>query len=197
MTPAEIEETFRTHGPFLAKQAHRARRMTGRELDDCMQDVGIIFLASCRAWTPEGGANIRTFARRLIWQGTNAAKKRGRSRKRDGFTVSLDQDQGDEIGECTLHDVLGVESSQEKAVDELALCARVSRALAKLPPTEREVIVSRFYADETLAETGREVRRRTGTKQLGMGRAAVRLIEQRALERLRKYLASDAPCPTS
>lgn len=95
-----------------------------------------------------------------------------------GFTVSLNDEfgRGDDKGE--LIDFIPV---PDKSPEDEAFSSEIARALAMLPPRERDVMRLRYIEGMTLKETG---------ETLGFRKQRAEQIEKQAIDRLRKRLTT-------
>jgi RNA polymerase sigma factor (sigma-70 family) len=160
-----VAEIVRRNMPMVIKIAKGCVRRNGDMIE--LVQVGAIALWKCAKdydWTR--GTSFSTFAwiavQRAIWQST-------RKRKRDGAFESVD----------SLDAFVGRFSAKDAAGESIAA------AVADLPEYDRYVIERRFgldgdYRQSTLAQLGEE---------LGVSREQVRLIQVRALGRLKERLA--------
>jgi RNA polymerase primary sigma factor len=112
-----------------------------------------------------------------------------------GAAVSLDRPMG-ERGDVTLGDLLRAteNADPERVLERRDAAARVRRALARLDPADRLVLMRRFGLDG-----GEEQPLRRVGASVGMSREGARLRERQALQRLRRELlrrrmsVNDAP----
>ncbi len=173
MTPAEEAEIFRTHKPFVHKHA---RKSLGVEYDDAVQNASLSFLLALRQWTPEGGANVRTFASNYLWWRRAYLKK---LQSRQVRTVSIETPI-DEDG-TSLRDVLGSPATQEDEAIRAQELRSAKAEIAKLPPRTQKLLRLRFEKGWTLARIG---------KQLGLSRERIRQIEAAALDTVRERISA-------
>lgn len=179
MTPAEETEIVRTHAPFVMKRAVREAR-AGLELDDCVQEGYISLVLACRKWTPEGGANIRTFAANsMAWRSNQRRLTRAHPKRAHAPHASMDAELTVEGDGWTLHDIVGAPATQEETLDVERRAALLQAAIRSLPRRERDVIERRFFEEETLAEIG---------DSWGLCRERIRQIESAALATLKTKL---------
>jgi RNA polymerase sigma-70 factor (ECF subfamily) len=157
MTDAEFREAYRRHKDVLYRFA---RRMTGSAAvaEDVVQDSFLLLWRNAAVYDPDRGG-LRSF---LIGVARNIALKRLRSDR-----------PCDELEEDSLVagfiDLEGLERAEA-----------VARAVASLPPLQREALILAEYEDMSLEEIGRATEVEV---------AAVKSRLHRARENLRRMLA--------
>ncbi len=178
MTPEEISAAVVRHTPYMRILAGKRARLRQEDPDDALQEVWLAFVRACHSFNPEAGANLLTWATRLVNQSAIRDWRKGTREKHKHSSVSLDAPLRLEEGvveETSLHDLLGVPAKQSDTLQGKEL----HQAIERLPHRERSIIRRRFFEDETLEQVGVE---------WGLCRERVRQIERVALERLRESL---------
>lgn len=199
MTEAEAVEQFRA---FVIKTARSFKTAVPEE--DLVQEGYLAVALAFRQWKPEGGASLFTWIRQPVYhamlklvkeqdrrggkfrggkQGLTDGSRSGFDKTRKADIVSLDHprnavalQQADELGDSlTLHEIVGTFTDPG---DVFAL-EKLPEAVARLTEEERKVIRLRFEGGLTHAQVGR---------RLGANRETARLIEQRALKRLKAMM---------
>jgi len=99
-----------------------------------------------------------------------------RGEKVEGFTVSLNDEVGENDGKAQLIEFI---PAHGKSPEDEAFSSEIAKALALLPPQERDVMRLRYQNGMTLKETG---------KTLGFRKQRAEQIEKQAIDRLRKRL---------
>lgn len=98
MTFAEVLDLFT---PLIYKEINRQKSLFNRvseERDDMFQDASMYLWKAYEKYELEKGYHFTTFARRYIQRGVQNMTRENQRQKRDGVTVSMDQQVKDEEG---------------------------------------------------------------------------------------------------
>lgn len=98
MTFAEVLNLFT---PLIYKEINRQKSLFNRvseERDDMFQDASMYLWKAYEKYELEKGYHFTTFARRYIQRGVQNMTRENQRQKRDGVTVSMDQQVKDEEG---------------------------------------------------------------------------------------------------
>ena len=98
MTFAEVLDLFT---PLIYKEINRQKSLFNRvseERDDMFQDASMYLWKAYEKYDLEKGYHFTTFARRYIQRGVQNMTRENQRQKRDGVTVSMDQQVKDEEG---------------------------------------------------------------------------------------------------
>ncbi len=157
---------------------------------DDLEAAGRLGLAHAAArFDPARGISFGAFARRRVLgamidhlRSTDMLSRDDRKRHRDGglpffvLQLRLIDETDDGIAEPA-----SVEPTPAEWLQRTHVCRQVQRAIGRLPHRERYVIRQHFYRGRALRAIGLD---------LGVGEARTSQLKQRALERLRYWLAS-------
>lgn len=98
MTFAEVLDLFT---PLIYKEINRQKSLFNRvseERDDMFQDASMYLWKAYEKYELEKGYHFTTFARRYIQRGVQNMTRENQRQKRDGVTVSMDQQVKNEDG---------------------------------------------------------------------------------------------------
>lgn len=98
MTFAEVLDLFK---PLIYKEINRQKSLFNRvseERDDMFQDASMYLWKAYEKYELEKGYHFTTFARRYIQRGVQNMTRENQRQKRDGVTVSMDQQVKNEEG---------------------------------------------------------------------------------------------------
>lgn len=98
MTFAEVLDLFT---PLIYKEINRQKSLFNRvseERDDMFQDASMYLWKAYEKYELEKGYHFTTFARRYIQRGVQNMTRENQRQKRDGVTVSMDQQVKNEEG---------------------------------------------------------------------------------------------------
>lgn len=98
MTFAEVLDLFT---PLIYKEINRQKSLFNRvseERDDMFQDASMYLWKAYEKYDLEKGYHFTTFARRYIQRGVQNMTRENQRQKRDGVTVSMDQQVKDDEG---------------------------------------------------------------------------------------------------
>ena len=98
MTFAEVLDLFT---PLIYKEINRQKSLFNRvseERDDMFQDASMYLWKAYEKYDLEKGYHFTTFARRYIQRGVQNMTRENQRQKRDGVTVSMDQQVKNEEG---------------------------------------------------------------------------------------------------
>lgn len=98
MTFAEVLDLFK---PLIYKEINRQKSLFNRvseERDDMFQDASMYLWKAYEKYELEKGYHFTTFARRYIQRGVQNMTRENQRQKRDGVTVSMDQQVKDDEG---------------------------------------------------------------------------------------------------
>lgn len=98
MTFAEVLDLFT---PLIYKEINRQKSLFNRvseERDDMFQDASMYLWKAYEKYELEKGYHFTTFARRYIQRGVQNMTRENQRQKRDGVTVSMDQQVKDDEG---------------------------------------------------------------------------------------------------
>lgn len=98
MTFAEVLDLFT---PLIYKEINRQKSLFNRvseERDDMFQDASMYLWKAYEKYDLEKGHHFTTFARRYIQRGVQNMTRENQRQKRDGVTVSMDQQVKDDEG---------------------------------------------------------------------------------------------------
>ena len=98
MTFAEVLDLFK---PLIYKEINRQKSLFNRvseERDDMFQDASMYLWKAYEKYDLEKGYHFTTFARRYIQRGVQNMTRENQRQKRDGVTVSMDQQVKDDEG---------------------------------------------------------------------------------------------------
>jgi len=186
----EVEKGFRfsTYGAWWIKQA------ITRALIDQGKTIRVpVYMSELMGKVKKAQEEYR--------QNNNGEPSRAEIAKKLGFTVakvaeiemlmnkksSLEAPVGDD-GESQLGDFIEDESSMsiESGINRIAQKEQISVLLENLPDREREVIDLRFGVTDGVARTLAEI-----ADELGISRERVRQIEEKALRKLKQFVADN------
>lgn len=171
---------------FVAMQAGKISRQnqdyTAADYDDYYQSGFLAMVEAVESYSPDEGAVF------LTWFGyylqSAFAEVGGYRRAKDKasplrYAKSLDAPINDTDG-LTLADSIAAPGNDYEDVEDRVFNEQLHDALessmSKLPEQQRDTLRQRFYEDKTLREVG---------EQIGISIEAVRLIENKALRRMR------------
>lgn len=181
-------ELFKAIQPMMINIARIHSLRNGMPFDDVFQDTSLGFLRAVELWSPKGGANFLTYVGNWLHAlGNRSGMKhrgaRGNVRDPNRTHASLDAPVSSISDGATddqsLHDFIGVDADQDTSVEAIERAEFVTRAVARLPKKEREVIRERMN-DRTFDSIG-------GDRKCS--RERIRQIQERALLRLGQRLA--------
>ena len=98
MTFAEVLDLFK---PLIYKEINRQKSLFNRvseERDDMFQDASMYLWKAYEKYELEKGYHFTTFAKRYIQRGVQNMTRENQRQKRDGVTVSMDQQVKNEEG---------------------------------------------------------------------------------------------------
>lgn len=98
MTFAEVLDLFK---PLIYKEINRQKSLFNRvseEREDMFQDASMYLWKAYEKYELEKGYHFTTFARRYIQRGVQNMTRENQRQKRDGVTVSMDQQVKDDEG---------------------------------------------------------------------------------------------------
>lgn len=98
MTFAEVLDLFK---PLIYKEINRQKSLFNRvseERDDMFQDASMYLWKAYEKYELEKGYHFTTFARRYIQRGVQNMTRENQRQKRDGVTISMDQQVKNEEG---------------------------------------------------------------------------------------------------
>jgi RNA polymerase sigma factor (sigma-70 family) len=151
--------------------------------DDAVQEARMAILDAALHFDSDRGIQFSTYAGRTLY---NRLVRWREINLRQGFTRigdSMARSRGKvvptpcraKLSDVAFAGLLAVTDPKAAALD----ADELRRAMSRLPKRTRDILHSRYWTGETLAETG---------KRFGITKSRVRQIEQKGLDRLRDLL---------
>lgn len=128
-----FEEVLNLFTPLIYKEINRQKAVFNRvseEREDMYQDASLYLFKAYEKYDIEKGYHFTTFARRYVQRGVQNMTRENQMQKRDGITVSMDQQvQGSEGNAGELINLLVEETDMDSPIIAQEIIKQVSNIL--------------------------------------------------------------------